>query len=370
MRHLIKLVISLGLAIVLGVASDFAGEQQRVSTNSAARAQVTSYHLELAKNDPNKITEIDSDLQKRVGKDCKLERIANGQYGLSLKAVKALRENGLNVNYIPYVVKDPTGYAGTNWIRLLIFFAVTLPVIYLSDLVVKFKPCFFHVPVRQLRYQVAVTLSEILDKHTLLSDTLLADRLSSPHKSFIDNTLIGNIKVFDNGTSAVGLVLVRNNCEYNTYASIAIELDKCAKESIKSTNVSLPSDLFGDENTRNLVVRHLETGNERAHRYVNGIKVVRRQINMSVDSESLFHSEYNSTEQYANDYRMYYEDGSKRKVDFRKLLLGKDIAWEDFLGDYIIYDNKVILKYDSTTHQLSLMIGENIIAQHSSVFRK
>ena len=359
-------IASLMIALFLTVASDFVGANQRYQTCLRAADQIARIYDRLQTRNPDEAAQLDQALNKKA--KYSVAQIIKDPQILNAKGVKTLSQYGIQVEYIHDVRTETIGYFKDNFLRFILFLFLTLGISFLVNRVNKLYErmttnTYCPIPDANIRQQITVTLAEVLT-----NEPELAKQLTSPNRSFVDSQVLQSIKSFCNGNARAGLVLVRTNCEYREYADVALMLDEGAKESIYSTNVGAPEKLFRTYRTE--VSQHLKKVNEKARgpRAKPGVIVQRRQIHLSNDDKENYDEFLQSGSQEANDYCALYKDAPN--VTFRELIVGPELSWPEFLGDYLIYDNRIILKFDEETKVLMLLVGQEVIEQHVAVFSK
>lgn len=176
------------------------------------------------------------------------------------------------------------------------------------------------------------------------------------------------VKVYRNhtGNSIPSLVFIHNNCSIATYANTAKELDKVAQHSIKSVNISLPSTLLNITS----VLEHLEAVNNNT----KAVEKIRLQIlNDGSDdcpqnffSKAQFDSDLDSNGAKQNWDKYFAKiDG----IDYREYRWGEHgITNEVFFGDFMMYDDQIILMYDYESRLLFLVIGKAIVNKYEMIF--
>ena len=97
-------------------------------------------------------------------------------------------------------------------------------------------------------------------------------------------------------------------------------------------------------------------------------RVIYKLVPLPGVTEEEFEAFMGSGCEEAEDYRDYYSQ--IQNVTYRQLVVGPELGWPDFLGDYIVYDERIILKFDADTKNLMLLVGQEVIAQHMTVFTK
>lgn len=203
-------------------------------------------------------------------------------------------------------------------------------------------------------------IDEYLTKimHFKLEDFLgqdLYEKIKIAHiKNLGNHDKLDAIKEFIS-SGKVGFVFQKKNCEISEYAEWAKKFDQRAKKSIYSTNILKPKDLFSGSHPkkREYVIQHLKEVNE------SNIDIKSKiRIQILVKEKNDF---YNG-EQFKKDYWGFFMN---ENVTFKWCYL--DEIKEFFLGDYILYDEMLVLKYDEKTKLLELFSGD-IVELYKKVF--
>jgi len=366
MNNLRYVIASVVIALFLAVASDFVGENKRYKACLRAADKIERIYDRLQTRAPDEAAQLDQALKTNT--EHSVEQIIKDPQILDAKAVVTLSEFGIRVDYVHEVRTETIGYFKDHFLRFVLFLVLTGGISFLvnrmsllSRKVIAARYC--PIPDASIRQQITVTLAEVL-----AGEPDLARQLTSPNESFVDRQVLQSIKSFCNGTARSGLVLVRSNCEYREYADIALMLDEGAKQSIYSTNVGGPENLFRTYKTE--VTQHLKKVNEKARgpQGKTGVYVKRYQIHLSDTDKEQFETFLVGGSQEAIDYNTYYKN--VQNVDFKQLIVGPELGWPEFLGDYIVYNDRIILKFDEDTKTLMLLVGQEVIAQHIAVFSK
>jgi hypothetical protein len=169
------------------------------------------------------------------------------------------------------------------------------------------------------------------------------------------------------------LVFIRNNCPVSEYARVACLLDAEAKHSILSVNTSLPSALLNSAD-RDSVAQHLHTVNER-----KGLRSDRKRIQVlrrgstpdgscpgAIATEAAFDADLNDPTLKALWEEHFEAKGST--VGYAKSFWNSAITPTSFYGDFILYDDELVILYDYDTRKLMVVIGSRVGRAFGQVF--
>ena len=228
------------------------------------------------------------------------------------------------------------------------------------------------------------------------SDDLL-NKIRSPFQVFIKEEILQNLNLFLEKINnkrlnpVSGMIWIVPNIDIKGYASIALALDKKIikkpDSTIYSTNIIPPTDFSHDEVITHLTVLNglagetiedKKTGNLKPRLLrIQLVNLGRANLKIKILPEEKYEPDKekdmflellcSEKEEYSkkySDYKNYYITYSTFLVTPEALGCGV----ENILGDYILYDDSLVLKWDETTHTLYLMFGEEIVNSHRKIF--
>jgi len=197
--------------------------------------------------------------------------------------------------------------------------------------------------------------------------------LEDTHSPLQYDTLRDKLKILRQDlthTALPALVFTYNHCGVGDYARIAKSLDTVAKKSIKSTNVSLPSVLLKGEYQAS-VLGHLGIVNKRIDlkdRYrIQVLKGSEVKGPDAIKDESAFKSDLINNGKISNLWNEQFI-AKASGVKYSEALWDKDVTADTFYGDYILYDDEIILMYDYESAIMMVLIGKKIGKAFSAVF--
>ena len=207
--------------------------------------------------------------------------------------------------------------------------------------------------------KIHITLKELL---TPEDEAALYDKLRGPHLSLGNGKTRESIKLFIKDQQvSTGFVFTIPNCSLSTYANTAESFDKAAQTSICSTNTSFPSKFFISQTIRTAVTQHLDAVNRNQ---VVGekkrIQVCRRPNDdrPGIPTLDQFRQELKDNEQLKTFFSTHFLHES---ATCQLAIVGiAPFTEQMFLGDYIVYDGKLVLVYDYETCVLSMLVGRDI----------
>jgi hypothetical protein len=180
-----------------------------------------------------------------------------------------------------------------------------------------------------------------------------------------------------------GIVWVLPNVELKDYANIALKFDKIVCESggtVYSTNIVPPEDFSHSE-----VRDHLSELNENLLRkFLSELKskgnssgksqeppLLRLQIVNEKGNNGSYKLPLNIIDKKAffktigDDYKKFYVT----PYTFVITPTAKGVVPKRIFGDYIVYNNSVILKWDADTHTLYLLFGKRLVDLYLEIFK-
>lgn len=386
MGRVLRGIITLAISLILTIACAYIRTDRDSRINEEASHSIRQHYEELTRSDSASANRMYTSLLVEGKYDINNSDPSSLNYTIA----NIVRRYGLVIVYAPKMDKEFTAYLKENLFLFIVFLLLTSACTTLlsvsfrlradatqfkdeakkfedetKKLVAAIRTLSVDCPIQEIsiKRQITVTLAEVLT-----GDPVLAEKLMSPNASFADSQVLESIGRFCEKNAHVGLVMLRSNCSYRDYADFAILLDKGAKVSISSTNVGPFKDLF--TNKKEAVLGHLDAVNKMATKAAgaSGIVVKRRQIHMSNAEKGAFDKSLRSGAPEAQDFKTYYM--IPPGVDFKEFTVDLTLSWAEFMGDYIVYDNRVILKYDKDTRVLMLIVGQEVINQHIAVFNK
>jgi len=246
--------------------------------------------------------------------------------------------------------------------------------------------------VESFKGKVSISLESLLEDYPAVQE-----KLRSPISIFVDTqiarvlqrlsetTTTDGKKFLDLENTPSGMVWVIKDADLSQYARIALYFDKAAQESDKgyiySTNTVLPSEF--DNDSYHFISTHLNLANELSNKnFSNGMpRLLRLQ---------LLHLEEKPKETIINSFKEFTEDLEKIRSDSNfykfwknntyalnvddnaiKLEIAPKKYFEEsslFLGEYILYSDTVVVKWDSSCNVLYLIFGEQIIQSYKKIF--
>lgn len=345
------LFVSIILAILSGFFSNYMieGHNIRLIQNNIVS---TLYTLE--KRDMN--------VKKIVDEKCKIkwekiDRVASGKEEFTSEELNALVKQFPEYAYNWFKVKENVKfkYFIVLFISLLTFFVTST-----------FFWLFYIESPKEVLESIELDslMTEKLDKYILeimhfkLEDFLgpdLYEKIKIAHiKNLSNHDKLDTIKEFIS-SGKVGFVFQKKDCKVSEYARWAEALDKRATKSIYSTNILRPSELFSGAHPkkREYVINHLQAVNDSI---LDKSKKIRIQI-LNNGSDDFYDGE-----RFKEDYAQYFMNDN---VTF-KWCYENEID-EYFLGDYILYDELLVLKYNEKTKLLEILSGE-VVDLYAKIF--
>jgi hypothetical protein len=254
-------------------------------------------------------------------------------------------------------------------------------------------------------YHVSISLGSLLNDYPILNE-----KLHSPIELFIDNKIASVLEeIFQEKNKAgelffnpehipSGLVWVIKDADIYNYAKLATYFDKAALKSsqgyVYSTNISLPSEL--SETGNHYIKEHLNITNlliEKEVEHVYPVSGSFKKVKMPRLLRIQLLCENPSPDRMIKLIKQFeadISDGSKGinensclffqknntfilNVDNKNLTnsLGLSTTFEKSavcLGDYIIYSDTVVLKWDIPSNVLYLMFGKEIVDNYKLLF--
>jgi hypothetical protein len=192
-------------------------------------------------------------------------------------------------------------------------------------------------------------------------------------------------KFLDLENTPSGMVWVIKDADLSQYARIASYFDKAAQDKgyIYSTNTVLPSEFDNDQH--NFISLHLDLANKLScKKFSNGMpRLLRLQLlhakekpkETIINSLDEFMGDIEKIKQIKQDSNFYkfWKNAYALNVDddaIKQEIAPKNYFEESslFLGEYILYSDTVVVKWDSSCNVLYLIFGEEIIKSYKKIF--
>jgi hypothetical protein len=204
----------------------------------------------------------------------------------------------------------------------------------------------------------------------------LYDDLQDSHQPLGEPTVRAKIrKLRDNPIPSIpAIAFVANNCPISSYAQLARELDSMAVKSIFSVNTSLPSDLF-NHGARDSVLAHLEVVNNRRNlRYGRQrIQILAKDDTVDcpggIPRESNFNRDLNSNQELSDLWNNCFI-AKEKGIIYKNLFWDNQVTPHEFFGDFMLYDEELLLLYDYATRKLLVLVGRRLGTTFGSIFHK
>jgi hypothetical protein len=246
--------------------------------------------------------------------------------------------------------------------------------------------------VESFKGEVAISLESLLRDYPAVQE-----KLRSPISIFVDTQIASVLQKLSETTASdgsrfldlentpSGMVWVIKDADLSRYARIALYFDKAAEGSDKgyiySTNTVLPSEF--DNDPHNFISDHLDSANKLSDKnFSNGMpRLLRLQLlhvkekpkETIINSSEEFIADLQGIKQSSNFYKFWNKNTYALNVDDN--MIKREIAPKDyferssfFLGEYILYSNTVVVKWDSSCNVLYLIFGEQIIESYRKIF--
>ena len=203
----------------------------------------------------------------------------------------------------------------------------------------------------------------------------LADKIHSPIQVLIDKEITGVLTNFlqtvhrEDLSTHTGMVWVMPEADVKTYGTLAQALDdamlKTVSGTIYSTNLVPPND-FSEE----AVKKHLDKVNKLLGKIDETPRVLRIQIVKLEDSKvlDLLGKEEFLTHLKEKKWGEYVEHYLKENSIFLIDSKAEIAKPKNILGDYILYGDSLVLKWDDKVSSLYLMFGTELIEAHKRIF--
>lgn len=250
---------------------------------------------------------------------------------------------------------------------------------------------------REVKGKVEISLKDFLEDYEDLYK-----KFRSPIKIVIDNEFINVLNQLSQSSSSgqpildlqgtpSGMIWVIGRSNLSVYAKIATYFDRAAYNNLKgyiySTNTILPSEFNDDPN--NLIRDHILEANKLATLQTDSGKprLLRLQLLRSekptnfktpINTQGEFIQDLKRIQDYSNcNFKEYWNnncfalnvDHSDIKNDIIKYFEVSNFEESSlFLGEYIIYSDSVVVKWDSSCRVLYLIFGEDIVKVYKNIF--
>lgn len=275
---------------------------------------------------------------------------------------------------------------------------------YAFDTLLKIRKDLNKCPAYSNKPQLRVSVDTLIDKISFLEEDqkrVLIQKIHSPIQVLIGERVPESLNAFlktckeKNKDIQSGLIWLIPNIDIKGYASLILDLDK---EMLKrndsfvySTNIIPPTEFVHEE-----VKKHLEILNKLAGkkvkrngkeiprllrvqfinlRYEKGLEKIRIIDDPKLDkyNKEKFDSNLREKDVFleklktkAEEFKDYIELYIKEST-FLITPQAKGASIDNILGDYILYDDSIVVKWDET-NTLYLMFGEEIIKAHKKIF--
>lgn len=199
----------------------------------------------------------------------------------------------------------------------------------------------------------------------------LYEDLQDTHSPLGQGSLRSKFRVLRESVPAglPALVFVYNNFQIGDYARVARLLNNTASKSIKSTNISLPSSLFA-ASCREPVLKHLQDVNSKTNLNRRRIQIIKPDSIANgpdaIPNKSSFETDLKNA-----DITQLWNDNfvaSKYGVKYSKAMWNTDVTPGTFYGDFILYDEEIILMYDYESLMMTVVIGSKAGQAFGSLF--
>jgi len=184
--------------------------------------------------------------------------------------------------------------------------------------------------------------------------------LQDTHSPLGQDSLRGKLRILRENLPAglPALVFVYNNCQIGDYARIARLLDNTASKSIKSTNIGLPSLLFA-ANCVDPVLKHLQEVNSKTNLNRQRIQILKPDIIANGPDAIPNRSSFETDLMNVGIARIWNDNfvASKHGVKYSEAMWNTDITPGTFYGDFVLYDEEIVLMYDYESLMATVVIG-------------
>jgi len=245
--------------------------------------------------------------------------------------------------------------------------------------------------VESFKGKVTISLESLLEDYPAVQE-----KLRSPISIFVDTQIArvlqrlsetkttDGIKFLDLENTPSGMVWVIKDADLSQYARISLYFDTAAQESDKgyiySTNTVLPSEF--DNDPYHFISDHLDSANKLSDKnFSNGMpRLLRLQFlhlgekpkETIINSFEEFKTDIQKIKQGSNFYK-FWRNTYALNVDnnaIKQEIAPKNYFEESslFLGEYILYSDTVVVKWDSSCNVLYLIFGEQIIKSYKKIF--
>jgi len=246
--------------------------------------------------------------------------------------------------------------------------------------------------------KVTISLNSLLNSYPNVNQ-----KLHSPISVFVDTEIAkvledlsqeeitSGVKLLDLQDVPSGLVWIKRDADLSVYARVARYFDQAALRSnggyIYSTNTILPSEFNTDP--YGFIKFHIEEANRLCGLYRDNkmprllrlqlLHVENKPPESIINTKDEFVNDLNKLKQQnfkESNFAKYCKQGSffvlnvdAQPVREKAPLPDKTFeAFPFFLGEYILYSNTVILKWDSSCNVLYLIFGKDAIKSYEEIF--